>query len=73
MTHDPDATQRALEHDIEVLEDKALNASKVAAMRILPIAAGVLGLLVLAWIAGRRMRNRAGRRRERRFERRLEL
>ncbi len=73
MTHDPDATQRALEHDIEVLEDKALNASKAAAMRILPIAAGVLGLLVLAWIAGRRMRNRAGRRRERRFERRLEL
>ena len=73
MTDDPDATQRALEHDIEVLEDKALNASKAAAMRILPIAAGVLGLLVLAWIAGRRMRNRAGRRRERRFERRLEL
>lgn len=73
MTDDPDATQRAFEHDIEVLEDKAVSASKAAAMRILPIAAGVLGLLVLAWIAGRRMRNRAGRRRERRFERRLEL
>ena len=73
MTDDPDATQRALERDIEVLEDKAISASKAAAIRILPIAAGVLGLLLIAWIAGRRMRNRAGRRRERRFERRLEL
>ncbi len=65
MTHDSDATQRALEHDIEVLEDKALDASKSAAMRILPIAAGVLGLLVLAWIAGRRMRSRAERKHSR--------
>jgi hypothetical protein len=69
MTDDPDATQRALEHDVEVLEDKAISASKAAAIRILPIAAGVLGLLVLAWIAGRRMRNRAERRRDRRHQR----
>lgn len=61
MTDDPEATQRALEHDIEVLEDKAISASKAAAIRVLPIAAGVLGLLLLAWIAGRRMRNRAER------------
>lgn len=61
MTDDPEATQRALEHDIEVLEDKAIHASNAAAIRILPIAAGVLGLLLLAWIAGRRMRNRAER------------
>ena len=65
MTDDPDAAQRALEHDIEVLEDKAIGASKAAAIRILPIAAGVLGLLLVAWIAGRRMRNRAERRHER--------
>lgn len=64
MTDDPEATQRALEHDIEVLEGKAVSASKAAAIRILPIAAGVLGLLLLAWIAGRRMRNRAERKRQ---------
>jgi hypothetical protein len=65
MTDDPDAAKRALEHDIEVLEDKAISASKAAAIRILPIAAGVLGLLVFAWIAGRRIRNRADRTRRR--------
>jgi hypothetical protein len=59
MTHDPETTQRALEHDIEVLEDKAINASLAAVKRILPIAGGVLVLLLLAWIAGRRMRARA--------------
>jgi hypothetical protein len=59
MTHDSDATQRALEHDIEVLEDKALSGAKAAAIRILPIAAVVLCLLGLAWMAGRRARTRA--------------
>ncbi len=39
MTHDSDATQRALEHDIEVLEEKAVSGVKAAAIRILPIAA----------------------------------
>jgi multisubunit Na+/H+ antiporter MnhB subunit len=61
MTHDPDATQRALEHDIEVLEEKALHTAKSFAVRVLPIAAGVLGLLVVAFIAGRRLRARAER------------
>jgi hypothetical protein len=65
MTHDPDATQRALEHDIEVLEEKAIKGAKSLAMRILPIAAGVLGLLLVAFIAGRRLRGRAERKTQR--------
>lgn len=55
-THDSDATARALEHDIEVLEDKAKTASKHIAMRVAPVAAVVLGLLAVAWILGRRSR-----------------
>jgi hypothetical protein len=62
MTDDSDATQRALEHDIEVLEEKAIHASKAVAMRVIPIAAGILALLVLAFVAGRRARARAERR-----------
>jgi hypothetical protein len=61
MTHDSDATQRVLEHDIEVLEDKAIHTAKSFAKRVLPIAAGVFGLLLVAFIAGRRLRNRAER------------
>jgi hypothetical protein len=56
MTHDPVATQRALEHDIEVLEEKAKETSKHIAARVVPVAALVVGLLVLAWILGRRSR-----------------
>jgi hypothetical protein len=50
--------ERALEHDIEVLEDKALTASKRVAARAAPMVAGVLVLLLLAWLAGRRLRKR---------------
>ena len=55
-THDPDATARALEHDIEVLEEKAKTASKHIAMRVAPVAAIVAALLLGAWILGRRTR-----------------
>jgi hypothetical protein len=65
MTHDSDATQRALEHDIELLEERALGSAKSVAIRVVPIAAGVLGLLLVAFIAGRRMRARAERRHSR--------
>jgi hypothetical protein len=58
MTHDSDATARALEHDIEVLEDKAKEASKRLAIRIAPVAGVVLALLLTAWILGRRSRKR---------------
>jgi hypothetical protein len=56
MSSDPEATQRALEHDIEVLEEKAKVTSRRIAIRVAPIAALVLGLLLLAWILGRRSR-----------------
>jgi hypothetical protein len=58
MTHDPAATQRALEHDIEVLEEKAKETSKRLAVRVAPVAALVVGLLVAAWILGRRSRRK---------------
>jgi hypothetical protein len=50
--------ERALEHDIEALEDKAVAASKQFAVRAAPVVVGVLVLLLLAWLAGRRLRNR---------------
>jgi hypothetical protein len=50
--------ERALEHDIEVLEDKAVTASKRLAARAAPVLVAVLVLLVLAWLAGRRLRDR---------------
>jgi hypothetical protein len=55
-THDPDATARALEHDIEVLEEKAKTASVHLAKRVAPVAVAVLVLLAVAWILGRRTR-----------------
>lgn len=50
--------ERALEHDIEVLEDKAVAASRRFAARAVPVLVVVLVLLVLAWLAGRRLRDR---------------
>jgi len=50
--------ERALEHDIEVLEDKALDASKKLAARAVPALIAVGVLLLVAWLLGRRLRNR---------------
>jgi hypothetical protein len=58
MSHDPGATERALEHDIEVLEDRAKVAAEHIAIKVVPIAALVIALLVVAWILGRRSRER---------------
>jgi hypothetical protein len=55
---DVERTERALEHDIEVLEDKAISASKKLAVRAVPALVAVGVLLLLAWLAGRRLRAR---------------
>jgi hypothetical protein len=58
MTHDPDATQRALEHDIEVLEEKAKSTAEHIAIKVAPVVVLVVALLLAAWILGRRSRDR---------------
>jgi hypothetical protein len=46
----------ALAHDIEVLEDKAIDGARRVAVRAVPLLLGVLALLIVAWILGRKSR-----------------
>jgi hypothetical protein len=50
------AHTEALAHDIEVLEDKAIGEARRVAVRAAPILAGILALLIVAWILGRKSR-----------------
>ena len=51
-----------LEHDLEVVEEEAKEAGVAAARRILPAIGAVVLLAALAWLLGRRLRDRAARR-----------
>jgi hypothetical protein len=53
------ATTAALERDIDYLEHEAAKAGKAVAQRIIPPLAVFLGLCLLAWISGRRLRKRS--------------
>jgi hypothetical protein len=53
-----DADAAALQHDIEILEHEAARAGKSVARRLGPPIAVVLVLVVVAWVLGRRARNR---------------
>jgi hypothetical protein len=57
------ATTAALERDIDYLEHEAAKAGKAMARRIIPPLAVFLGLCLLAWISGRRLRKRSDARR----------
>jgi hypothetical protein len=53
-----DADAAAFERDIELLEHEAAKAGKSLARTLGPPLAAVLLLVVLAWVLGRRSRNR---------------
>ncbi len=53
-----DADAAALERDIGLLEHEAAQAGKSLARKLGPPLAVVLALVVVAWVLGRRSRNR---------------
>jgi hypothetical protein len=53
-----DADAAALARDVQFLEHEAAKAGKSLARKLGPPVAIVLVLVVLAWIAGRRLRDR---------------
>lgn len=57
-----DRIVRHLEHDLELVENEAKDVGVSAARRILPVVGAVLVLAFLAWLLGRRLRDRAARR-----------
>jgi hypothetical protein len=50
------AHTEALQHDIEVLEEKVIDETRRAAVRAAPILVGIVALLIVAWILGRKSR-----------------
>jgi hypothetical protein len=60
-----EANLQRLEHDIDLLETEAKHLGKSLARQLGPPAAAVVVLSVVAFIAGRRLRNRAARRKGR--------
>jgi hypothetical protein len=59
---DTDEKARALQRDLEALEHTAEEAAERAALRIAPYLIASVVLVVLAWVAGRKLRDRAERR-----------
>jgi hypothetical protein len=57
-----DADLAALQRDVEFLEREAAKAGKSLGKRLGPPLGGLLGLIVIAWLLGRRSRKRALRR-----------
>jgi hypothetical protein len=53
-----DADAAALEHDVQLLEHEAARAGKTLAKKLAPPLAALLVLVVIAWLLGRRSRNR---------------
>jgi hypothetical protein len=50
------AHAEALQHDIEVLEEKVIDETRRVAVRAAPILVGIVALLIAAWILGRKSR-----------------
>ncbi len=53
-----DAAAAALQHDMELLEHEAAKAGKTLARKLAPAIAALLVLVLVAWLLGRRSRNR---------------
>ena len=62
MAVDTDERAEALRHDLEALEHTAEEAAERVAKRAAPYVLASLVLIVLAWVAGRKLRARAERR-----------
>jgi len=60
---DTDERSEALRHDLEGLEHAAEETAERVAKRAAPYLVGFVVLVVLAWVAGRKLRDRAERRR----------
>ena len=60
---DTDERAEALRRDLEVLEHAAEETAERVAKRAVPYVVGFVVLVVLAWVAGRKLRDRAERRR----------
>ena len=57
-----DADLAALQRDVDFLEHEAAKAGKSLAKKLGPPLGALLGLVVIAWLLGRRSRKRALRR-----------
>jgi hypothetical protein len=59
---DDEERAERLEHDLEALRGEAVHVGERAAVRIAPFVIGTVVLAALAWLVGRRLRDRAARR-----------
>ena len=60
---DTDERAEAIQHDLEALEHAAEEAAERFAKRAVPYVVATVVLVVLAWVAGRKLRDHAERRR----------